>query len=225
MDNLKNKVVLITGSSIGIGREDAFKFAKEGCKLVITYYKDKNEALSVAKKCLDLGAADVLVLQLDVADGKSVKKCIDDVIKKFKEISILINNAGVIIWKHFAKQNDEEIESQIRTNLIGILRMTKECLPYVKDIIINMGSGAALDGYADLSVYCATKFGVRGFSQALAQELKHVKIFVVNPGVIATRMNDFHGMPPEKVAEVILNVAKGKYKLESGSDVNIWDYA
>ena len=225
MDNLKNKVVLITGSSIGIGREDAFKFAKENCKLVITYYKDKEEANAVAKKCLDLGAADILVVQLDVSDSKGVKKCVDDVIKKFKEISILINNAGIIVWKHFSKQSEEEIDNQIRTNLIGTIRMTKECLPYVKDTIINMGSGAALDGYPDLSVYCATKFAVRGFSQALAQELKHVKVYVINPGVIATRMNDFRGMPPEKVAEIILNVAKGKYKLESGSDVNIWDYA
>ena len=224
MNNLKNKVVFITGSSLGIGAETAYKFAKEGCKIVITYYKDRNEGLNVAKKCKDLGASDVLVLRLNVMDDKSIKKCLHDSVKKFRDISILINNAGIIVWKNFNKQTFNDIQNQIGTNLEGLIKMTSECLPHVKDLIINVASGAGLDGYPELTTYCATKFGVRGFTQALAQELKNIKVFAVNPGVTATRMNNFRGLPPEKVAEVIFNAAKGVYKLQSGSDVNIWDY-
>ena len=224
MNNLKNKVVFITGSSLGIGRETAFKFAKEGCKLILTYYKDKSEGMAAAKKCMELGAADALALQLNVMDDKSIKDCVKEIIRKYKEISILINNAGIIVWKHFKDQSYEDIEKQIRTNFEGLIKMTKECLPYVNDTIINIASGAGLEGYATLTTYCGTKFAVRGFSQALAQELGKIKVFVINPGVTATRMNEFQGLPPEKVGEIILNTIKGKYKVPSGGDVNIWEY-
>ena len=91
-------------------------------------------------------------------------------------------------------------------------------------MIINLASAAGLDGYEDITVYCATKFGVRGFTKACAAEMSKIKSYSINPGRIATRMNDFKGMSPEKVAEVILNVAKGAYNIKSGDDVNIWDY-
>ncbi len=223
MNDLKNKVVFITGSSIGIGRETAYKFAKEECKLVITYFKDRAEGMNVSKKCLELGASDVLVLQLNVMEDESIKETVKKIIEKFGGIDILINNAGIIVWKKFKDQTYEDIENQIRTNFEGLVKMTKECLPYVKGLIINIASGAGLEGYPDITTYCGTKFAVRGFSQALAQELKEIKVYVINPGVTATRMNDFHGTKPEKVAEIILNAAKGNYKLKSGEDVNVWE--
>jgi short-subunit dehydrogenase len=87
-----------------------------------------------------------------------------------------------------------------------------------------MASQTGFAGYADLSTYCSTKWGVRGFTQALALELPGLKIYAVNPGLTATRMSDFQGMPPEQVALVVLNLAKGKYRLTSGSDVNVWEH-
>ncbi len=225
MESLKGKVVFITGSSIGIGRETAFKFAKEGCKLVITYFKDKKEAEETLKKCMDLGAEDGIIVQLNVKDTKSIRDTVGEVVKRYGEIAILINNAGVIQWKHLESQTLDEIEDQIRTNLEGLIKMTKIALPHIKDIIINIASGAGMHPYADLTVYCATKFGVRGFTQALAQELKDIKIYAVNPGMTKTRMTDYEGIEPSRVAEVILDLAKGKIKASSGDDINIWDYA
>lgn len=222
MDNLRNKVVLITGASIGIGRETAYRFAKEKCRLVITYYKDKKEAFEVQKKCLGLGANDVLVLQLNVMDNKSIKNCVKKAIDKFKEISILINNAGIVAWKELKDQTYQDIEDQIRTNLEGLIKVTKECLPYIKDAIINISSSAGKHGYKDITTYCATKFGVRGFSQALAHELRKTRIYNVNPGTTATRMTDFTGVSPDKVAQVILDTAKGKYKVDATLDIDVW---
>lgn len=216
------KIVFITGASLGIGSEAAYKFAEEGCKLALTYYKDKKEMDAVEKKCRELGAADVLVLQLDVKDDGQIKSAVKSIIKKFNKIDILINNAGIIVWKPLADQTYQDIENQTRTNLEGLIKVTLECLPYLKDTIINIASGAGKTGYAGISTYCGTKFGVRGFSQALAQETK-LKIYVVNPGVTATRMNDFKGLPPERVAHVIINTAQGKYKVKSGGDVDVWD--
>ncbi len=220
---LKDKVVLITGSSEGIGRETAFKFAAEGAKLVITYRKDKKEAYDVAKMCKELGATDVLVLQLDVSDDKSIKKCVKAVVKKFRHISILINNAGILVWNGFVKQSFKDIEHQVNVNVSGTMKMTHEALPHVKDLIINIASGAGKTAYADIVPYCATKFAIRGFTQGLAQEVK-IPVVAVNPGMTATRMTNFRGVKPEKVAEVILNTAKGKIKVRSGGDVDVWEH-
>ncbi len=220
---MKAKVVLITGSSEGIGRETAFKFAGEGCALVITYNNHKKEGEQTAKKCLELGASEVLLVPLDVSDDKSIKNCVKAVVKKFKHISILVNNAGVLRFALFKDQSFDDIEQQVNVNLIGLMKMTREALPFVKDMIINISSGAGKTAYETLVPYCATKFGVRGFTQGLAQELK-IPVYVVNPGMTATRMTNFKGVPPEKVAKVVFNTALGKYKVKSGGDIDVWEH-
>ena len=180
--DLKNKVVLITGSSIGIGRETAFKFAKEGCRVIVTCHKDKKEGQETADKCLKLGASDVLLLHLNVMDNISIRNCVKNVVQKFREIDILINNAGIVVWKNLEEQSFEDIENEVRTNLEGLIKMTRECLPYIKETIINISSGAGKDAFAGLSTYCATKFGIRGFTQAMDNELSGIRVFSVNPG-------------------------------------------
>jgi 3-oxoacyl-[acyl-carrier protein] reductase len=219
--NLKGKVVFLTGASLGIGASTARMLAKEGCILALTYCKDKRQGQMILSECKELTNAELF--HLDISDEKSIKKCVKAVVKKFKKIDILINNAGVIVWKPFAKQSWKEIEWQIGVNLFGTMRMTKECLPYVKDVIINVASAAGQRGHATLAPYCASKFGIRGFSQSLAGEIKQ-KVVVINPTVTATRMTGFSGMPPENVANVIISTLKGKYKVKSGGDVNVWDY-
>ncbi len=219
--NLKGKVVLLTGASLGIGASTAKMLAKEGCVLALTYCKDKKQGEMILSECKEL--TDAELFHLDISDGKSVIECVKSVVKKFKKIDILINNAGVIIWKPFAEQSWKEIEWQIGVNLFGTMRMTKECLPYVTETIVNISSSAGQRGHATLAPYCASKFGIRGFSQSLADEIKQ-KVIVINPTVTATRMTEFSGMPPENVANVIVNSLKGKYKVKSGGDVNVWDY-
>ncbi len=222
--SLKGKTVVITGASIGIGREDAYGFASEGCSLAITYNTHKEEAEETAAKCLERGAPQCITVHLNIMDEKSIVRALREITFAFNQISILINNAGIIVWKHLGEQSLRDIEMQVRTNLEGVIKMTMLSLPYVKETVINMASAAGLDGYEYLTTYCATKWGVRGFTKALAQEFPGRKVFAVNPGVIATQMNDFQGMPPERVAEVIVNLAKGMYNVQSGDDVNIWDH-
>jgi len=221
---MKNKIVLITGSSNGIGRETAFKFASENAKVVLTYCNDRPGGQNTEKKCKELGAAETLLIKLDLRDNKSIANAVDRVVKTFGNIDILINNAGVAVWKPLQKQNLADIEDQIRTNLEGLIKMTWACLPYVKDMIINIASGAGQTGFADIAPYCATKFGVRGFTYALAQEISRPKIYAVNPDMTKTRMTNFQGRPAEQVAHVVLNTAKGRYRKSSDSDINVWDY-
>jgi len=221
---MENKVVLITGSSNGIGRETAFKFASEKAKVVLTYCNDMAGGQEAQKRCRELGAAETLLVRLDVKDNKSIVNAVDKVVKTFGKIDILINNAGVAVWKPLQKQNFTDIEDQIRTNLEGLIKMTRACLPYVEDMIINIASGAGQTGFADLAPYCATKFGVRGFTQALAEEISRPKIYALNPDMTKTRLTGFQGRSAEQVAQVVLNTAKGKYRKSSGADINVWDY-
>lgn len=221
---MKGKVVLITGASLGIGRETAFKFANEECNVIVTYYKDKKEGKETAEKCLELGAANLLLLQLNVMDNSSIKNCVRKTIAKFGHIDILINNAGIVVWKSLKEQSFEDIENEARTNLEGLIKMTRECLPHIKEAIINISSGAGKSAYAGLSTYCATKFGIRGFTQALARELRGIRVISVNPGSTATRMTGYSGTKPEKVAEIILMAAKGEIKPDSSRDIDVWDY-
>src|ERR1043165_8666578 len=194
MSSLRGKTVFITGSSIGIGREDAFQFAQEGCSVVITYNTNREEAELVATQCQKLGAVKTSVFPLDVTDDGSIQRCVGLIQETYGDVSILINNAGIIVWNYLAEQSFDDIAKQVRINLEGLIKVTNACLPIVKDCIINMSSAAGLDGYPRLSTYCATKWGVRGFTKAIAEELPNLSVYCVNPGVIATQMNDFRGM-------------------------------
>jgi 3-oxoacyl-[acyl-carrier protein] reductase len=220
---MKNKIILITGASGGIGSETAYKFAAEKAKVIITYCNNKPAGERVAAKCRELGAAEVLLLRLNLKDNKSIMRAVDRVVEKFGRIDILINNAGVVQWKPLKKQSFADIENQVRTNLEGLIKMTRLCLSHVKGMIINIASGAGQTGFAELVPYCATKFGVRGFTQSLAQELTKIKVCAVNPDMTKTRMTNFQGRPPEQVARVVFNTAKGKYRVQSGGDVDVWE--
>lgn len=134
----------------------------------------------------------------------------------------MINNAGVISWEYFNNQDIKIIKDQINTNFLGLVMTTKLFLPYINDVIINIGSGAGKNGIAGLSTYCATKFAVRGFSEALAKEFDNIKVYTVNPKMTATRMTNYKGDDPKDVANIIYNAAKGE-KL-SGYEFDVWDY-
>lgn len=222
--DLKHKIILITGASRGIGQATALAFAKQGCQLALTYCTDKKAGQKTVVQCQALGVKNILLHHLDIRDDQSIVELVEAVIKKFGQIDILVNNAGIVVWKPLIKQTKTEIENQLITNLAGQIKLTYCLLPHLKDGLINIASGAGMTGYADLTVYCAAKFGFRGFTQALAQEYPHLKIYCLNPGSTATRLTNFQGTPSAKVAEIIVNTALGSYPVISGGDINVWDH-
>lgn len=215
--------VLVTGASIGIGREIAFGFAAAGSRLALTCLEHEEETQAVAARCLGLGAADVFVVRLDLGDEPSIRACSAAVLEAFDHLDILVDNAGVVVWRPFLDQTFEEIDLQIRVNLQGTMKLTWLLLPHVRDAVIVIASTAALHGTPTLAPYGAGKWGLRGFVKALAKEHLDKRIVAVHPTVTATRMNDFKGMPPEKVAEVVLMVARGELDLAPGADVDVRD--
>lgn len=223
---LKNKTILITGSSQGIGKAAALEFAKHGSNLIITYNKNKKGAEETAEQCRNLGVkADYF--KLNVSDENSIKKFVEDIKEKNLEIDVLVNNAGIAVWKNLDNQTNAEIENQINANLTGLIKMTKYFLDDIEKnsgFIVNISSGAGKYGYSNLPVYCATKFGVRGFTQALSSGLKNAKICSVNPGITKTQMTGYSGVSPQKVAEVIVKSVSGEIKPDEKLDVDVWKF-
>jgi len=223
--DLTDKVVLVTGASIGIGRAVALQFAAAGCRLALTYFAHRAEAEEVAQRCRGLGAPDVIAVSLQLADDDSIHTLFETVIDRFGALDILVNNAGAVVWEPFLEQDFGEIESQLAVNLMGVMKLTWVFLPMVSDAVISIGSTATLHQSRTPPTYCATKWGLRGFVKALALEHPGKRIVSVHPTVTATRMTDMQGMLPERVAEVVLRVAHGDIEVEPGGDVDMREYA
>lgn len=226
MGTVKNKVVIITGGSRGIGKATANLFAQEGATVVILA-RDK-EALNNATKELQNESRTILRIQTDVRDSKQISDAVEKVIEQFGRIDILINNAAIINFEDFLEQEEKDWNVEIDTNIKGILICTRIVAPIMvkqkEGIIINIASGAGKTGYPGFAVYCATKFAVLGFTQGFAQEVanKGVRVYAVCPGVTQTLMTNFSGMPPEKVARRILETAKETLGLKPGEDTEIY---
>lgn len=222
---LKNKVVLVTGSSRGIGRATALAFAHEGCHVVVNYLKEKELAEAVGQE---------LTIRADVAKFTEFKAMVDKIIKKFGRLDVLVNNAGIIIQTNqdFQKIDDEIFDRTIGVNLKGVFNGIKLAAPIMKKQgqgrIINLASVFGQLGGARVAAYTAAKGAVetmtRGFAKELAPE---ITVNAVAPAVCATDMTKGAGpkliqyfqdntplkriAKPEEIAEAIVFLAKSEF--------------
>lgn len=172
--SLELKTVVITGASSGIGKAAALKFAEERANVVLASRSD--EILhEVAEKCEALGAR-TLVVATDVSNKDSVRNLFERSVETFDSIDVWINNAGVGAIGEFTDTPLEAHEQIIRTNLFGPLYGCYCVLPHFKErnsgIIINVNSTGAFVGNPFTAAYSASKFGLRGFTEALRFEMK-----------------------------------------------------
>lgn len=179
------KTVLITGASAGIGFECAKIFMENGWNVAATMRNP--DAFPDALK-----RENVLVTKMDVTDIGSIRQAVDETIRRFGQIDVLINNAGYYSIGVVEAISEEEIARQINTNLLGLIYVTKTVLPHMRErrngLIINLSSVAGRTTVPLQSIYHATKWGVEGFSQSLKYEVENLGIDVVliEPGVIKT---------------------------------------
>jgi NAD(P)-dependent dehydrogenase (short-subunit alcohol dehydrogenase family) len=225
--NLEGKTILITGSSSGIGRETALQLARERCRVILTYFEGEAAGKEVLKECLKHGEA--ALYRLNVRDERSIRRLVKSATDRFSRLDILINVAGVLTEKLLIEQSVEDTANQVGVNLLGLINVTRSFLPLLRKqkeaVIVNIASGLAKEVLPELTVYCATKWGVRGFTRAIAMELpESVRIYCVNPGLTATRMTDYQGANPADVAKIIVRTAAEKLRKKSGDDVDVWRY-
>ncbi|MDH6364172.1 short-subunit dehydrogenase [Enterococcus sp. PF1-24] len=183
------KTVFITGASSGIGKQTAKLFQSKGWNVIATMRNPQEE--------IELSKLDNLkVLQCDVTDTLSIKNAVKESIEIFGGIDVLVNNAGYYTLGAFETFTDEQINQQINTNLLGLIQVTKEVVPYFRKqksgVIVNVSSIAGLISIPLQSLYHATKWGVEGFSESLQYELQpfNVQVKIIEPGVIKT---NFYG--------------------------------
>jgi NAD(P)-dependent dehydrogenase (short-subunit alcohol dehydrogenase family) len=225
--NLEGKTVLVTGSSSGIGRETVLQLAREKCRVILTYFQGEAAGKEVLKKCRKNGEA--ALYHLNVRDDRSVRRLVESITDEFARLDVLINVAGVMSDKPLVEQSADDTAKQVGVNLLGLINVTRSFLPLLykqeEAVIVNIASGLAKEVLPELTVYCATKWGVRGFTRAIALELpERVRIYCVNPGMTATRMTDYRGADPADVASIIVRTAAEKLRKKSGDDVDVWRY-
>lgn len=191
---LKDKLVLITGASRGIGRAIAINVAKEGAIAIINYQKNHDAATSVVEEIKSFGGI-AECFQANVANKEETEKMVDDIFSKHKRIDVLINNAAIVKDNLLIAMEPDEWNDVINTNIGGVFNCTKAVIKYMimqkRGKIINMSSVASEKGGKGQSNYAASKGAVNAFTRAVAMELAPKKITVnaVAPGVIETEMS------------------------------------
>jgi NADP-dependent 3-hydroxy acid dehydrogenase YdfG len=190
---LKDKIIVITGASSGIGEATALLLAEHGVKLVLM--ARRKERLDVlAEKVIALGS-DALVIQVDLTDRQQVRLAFDKVYEHFGKVDVLVNNAGLMPVSFMDKLKIDEWDRMIDVNLRGLLYCIAGVLPDMKERrsghIINISSVAGRRVWPGFAVYNATKFGVTALSEAMRMELTstyNIKITVIEPGAVATEL-------------------------------------
>jgi NADP-dependent 3-hydroxy acid dehydrogenase YdfG len=219
--NTMTKITMITGATSGIGRACAMRFASLGHKLILTGRR-VNRLENLKKEIENTHEVAVLVLDFDVRNNHDVRAAIDGLSEEWKEIDILINNAGLALGLDPIEEGSlEDWEQMIDTNIKGLLYVTRAVAPGMKarktGHIINIGSIAGREVYPKGNVYCSTKHAVDALSQGMRIDLlSHgIRVTQISPGAVKTEFSKvrFHG--DEERAQ---NVYKGFKPLE-GDDV------
>lgn len=182
------KTIFITGASSGLGKATAKLFQGYGWHVIATMRNPDNETELT-------NLENVTVLPLDVTDAKQIQKSISEILQN-RSVDVVLNNAGYGLIGPLEAFSEEQIQTQVQTNLFGVINITRAFIPYFREkksgTFINITSTFGLIGYPTCSIYNATKFAVDGFSEGLAYELAQfgVKVKVVAPGGMQT---DFAG--------------------------------
>ena len=202
-------VILITGASRGIGREIAITLSKEGHKIIANYNKSEEQAKELEKQ-----NTNIEIFKADVSKRNEVQNMVQEIIKKYGKIDVLINNAGISENKLFTNVTDEDWNRMINTNLYSAFCVSQKVIPYMihekNGCIINISSIWGVEGGSCEVHYSTAKAGIIGLTKALAKEVgpSNIRVNCIAPGMIDTDMNKEYSK--EDVQEIINETPLGK---------------
>ena len=190
---LKDKNVIITGATRGIGKGIAIEFAKQGANIAFTYSRSVDEAMTLEKELSKFGVK-AKSFQSDASNYDDSHKLIESILLDFDTIDVLVNNAGITKDNLLMRMQESDFDIVINVNLKSVFNMTKAVqktmLKQRYGSIINMSSVVGVKGNAGQTNYAASKAGIIGFSKSVALELgsRNIRCNVVAPGFIETEM-------------------------------------
>ena len=190
MERLKNRVAIVTGAGQGIGRALALGLAGEGAEVVVADVNDENAAS--VKREIEASGGTALATNTDVSKEDSVQDMVDESLREFGKVDILINNAGIFPVSSVEEMNEEDWDRVIGTNLVGAFLCSRavagKFLQQRSGRIISITSGRAFQGAKNAAHYASSKAGIIGFSKSLALELapRQITVNVICPGITDT---------------------------------------
>lgn len=242
MGLLQGKKALITGASKGIGRAIALRFAEEGADVAFTYLSSVEQGKALEDE-LKAKGVNALGIRSDASDFEAAQALIDEVLKTFGQIDVLVNNAGITKDNLLLRMGEEDFDQVMRVNLKSIFNTTKAVIrPMMKQrggSIINISSVVGVKGNAGQANYAASKAGIIGFSKSTALELgsHNIRCNAIAPGFIETDMTDKldektvqgwreaipmkRGGRPEEVADACVFLGSDLSSYISGQVINV----
>lgn len=241
MNNVKNKVTIVTGASRGIGAEVAKTLANAGAIVVVNYAGNKASADEVVNDITANGGK-ATAIQADVSKPADVKRLFDETIATFGRVDVLINNAGVAIYKLLAETTDEEFDRQFNTNVKGVFNTLREAATRLADngTVINFSTSVNRIMLPTYSTYVATKSAVEQLTRVFAKEVgkRNINVNSISPGPTSTELflngkseetiarlaslSAFNRIGrPEDIASVVLFLASEEAKWISGQNIGV----
>jgi len=212
MKKLEGKIVFITGATSGIGEACALAFADQGANLILCARR-RNLLEKLEEKIIAQFGVKVFIIKIDVRNRKEVEWAIDSLPEEWKNIDVLLNNAGLAKGMNkFYEDDIENWEDMIDTNVKGLLYVTRAIVPGMvkreSGHVINIGSTAGHEAYPKGHVYCATKHAVNAITKSLRIDLvdKNIRVSTVDPGAVETNFSNVRFFGDKEKAK---NIYKG----------------
>jgi 3-oxoacyl-[acyl-carrier protein] reductase len=235
MKNLNT--ALVTGSGRGIGKETAVLLAAKGLNVIVCS-RTQTEIDNVLREIKSLEGGNAMGKRCDVSIASDVNNLVEEVLKKYGRIDVLINNAGISYVKKLIDTTEKEWDQTLDINLKGPFLLCKASVPHMMKnnlgVIINVSSGAGKVGFEDISAYCASKFGLMGLTESLTWEVANynIRVMTICPGEVATKMqenvdssyyqsNKDNMIQPKTVAEKIVEMVFDYNKYRNGISVDL----
>ena len=216
---LSEQVAIVTGGGSGIGRAFAEALASAGARVVIASRRTDVLRRTADEINAEIGSELVFPYEFNIRDRGQTEELVADVYSRWQAIDVLINNSGLAVAQTVEEMTDDGWETVMDTNLRGVMQLVRATLPFMRKNdfgdIVNVSSQAGKHGYADVPSYCASKFGLLGYAEALRDDVRktgaNIRVFNFCPGLVDVENSRLDQSPREGFVHVANMARAGRH--------------